>query len=131
MEPSARVSRGRPDKHTRYKTRARNIYSLTWTRNLRALRREARVDGLFPVLCTDKELTAKKVLQAYKYQPRLEKRFSQFKNFHNAASLLFKKVTRVEANLFVFFIFLRSCFKITQVCARQGKNRRESAVYME
>jgi hypothetical protein len=26
---------------------------------------------------------------------------------------------------------LRSCFKITQGSARQGKNRRESAVYME
>jgi hypothetical protein len=26
---------------------------------------------------------------------------------------------------------LRSCFKIIQVSARQGKNRRESAAYME
>jgi transposase len=100
------IGRGRPGKHTRYETRTRKIYSLTWTRNLRALRREASVDGIFPVLCTDKELTAKEVLQAYKYQPRLEKRFSQFKSFHNAAPLLFKKVTRVEANLFVFFISL-------------------------
>jgi transposase len=100
------IGRGRPGKHTHDKTRTRKIYSLTWTRNLRALRREASVDGLFPVLCTNQELTAKEVLQAYKYQPRLEKRFSQFKNFHNAAPLLFKKVTRVEANLFVFFISL-------------------------
>jgi transposase len=58
------------------------------------------------MLCTDQELTAKEVLQAYKYQPRLEKRFRQFKSFHNAAPLLFKKVARVEANLFVFFISL-------------------------
>jgi transposase len=100
------IGRGRPGKHTRYETRTRKIYSLTWTRNLRALRREASVDGIFPLLCTDKELTAKEVLQAYKYQPRLEQRFSQFKSFHNAAPLLFKKVTRVEANLFVFFISL-------------------------
>jgi transposase len=100
------IARGRPGKHTRYETRTRKIYSLTWTRNLRALRREASVDGIFPLLCTDQELTAKEVLQAYKYQPRLEKRFSQFKSFHNAAPLLFKKVTRVEANLFVFFISL-------------------------
>ena len=67
---------------------------------------EARVDGLFPLLSTDIKLSAKEVLQAYKYQPRLEKRFSQFKSFHNAAPLLFKKVTRIEANLFVFFIAL-------------------------
>jgi hypothetical protein len=32
--------------------------------------------------------------------PRIEKRLSQFKSVHNAAPLLFKKVHRVEANLF-------------------------------
>ena len=100
------IGKGRPGKHTRYETRTRTIYSLTWTRNLRTLKLEARLDGIFPLLCTDKELTAKEVLQAYKYQPRIEKRFSQFKSYHNAAPLLFKKVTRVEANLFVFFISL-------------------------
>jgi transposase len=100
------VGKGRPGKQTRYKTLIRPIYTLTWTRNLQAMKQEARVDGLFPLLSTDLTLSAKEVLQAYKYQPRLEKRFSQFKSFHNAAPLLFKKVTRIEANLFVFFIAL-------------------------
>jgi len=45
-------------------------------------------------------------LKAYKYQPRLEKRFSQFKSVHNAAPLLFKKIERIEANMFAFFIAL-------------------------
>ena len=35
-----------------------------------------------------------------------EKRFSQFKSIHHAAPLLFKKIERVEANLFAFFIAL-------------------------
>ncbi len=61
---------------------------------------------MFPLLSTDPDLLPKAVLQAYKYQPRLEKRFAQFKNIHNAAPLLFKKVTRIEANLFLFFIAL-------------------------
>jgi transposase len=101
------IGKGRPGRHTRYETRTRKIYSLTWTRNLRALKLEARLDGIFPLLCTtDKELSAKEVLQAYKYQPHIEKRFSQFKSYHNAAPLLFKKVTRIEANFFVFFISL-------------------------
>ena len=100
------VGKGRPGKHTRYQTRTRHIYTLTWNRNLNALKREARLDGVFPLLCTDVTLSAKDVLTAYKYQPRLEKRFSQFKSIHNAAPLLFKKVSRVEANLFVFFIAL-------------------------
>ncbi|CAB1063938.1 hypothetical protein D1BOALGB6SA_8723 [Olavius sp. associated proteobacterium Delta 1] len=47
------------------------------------------------LICTDKALTAKQVLKAYKYQPRLEKRFSQFKTVHNAAPLLFKKIERI------------------------------------
>lgn len=100
------MGKGHPGKHTRYKTLIRQIYTLTWTRNRKALKREARVDGLFPVLCTDVNLSAKDVLKAYKYQPWPEKRFSQFKSIHNAAPLLFKSVTRVEANLFVFFIAL-------------------------
>ena len=100
------IGKGRPGKHSRYETRIRSIYTLTWVRNLQAMKEEARLDGVFPLLSTDITLSAKEVLQAYKYQPRLEKRFSQFKSFHNAAPLLFKKVTRIEANLFVFFIAL-------------------------
>lgn len=100
------IGKGRPGQRTRYAIRIRKIYSLTWARKRDALKLEARLDGLFPLLCTDNELQAKEVLQAYKYQPRLEKRFSQFKSFHNAAPLLFKKLPRVEANLLVFFIAL-------------------------
>jgi len=43
---------------------------------------------------------------AYKYQPRLEKRFNQFKSVHQAAPLLFKKIERVEAIMFLFFLAL-------------------------
>jgi transposase len=61
---------------------------------------------VFPLLCTDASIAPKGVLQAYKFQPRLEKRFCQFKSIHLAAPLLFKKIERVEANMFVFFIAL-------------------------
>ena len=70
------------------------------------IKQDAQTDGVFPLLCTDKALSAKQVLKAYKYQPRLEKRFSQFKTVHNAAPLLFKKIERIEANMFGFFIAL-------------------------
>jgi len=101
-----KVGKGRPGNNARYETRIRTIHTLTWTRNTQALKAEARLDGIFPLLSTDPSLSAKEVLQAYKYQPRLEKRFSQFKSIHNAAPLLFKKVTRVEANMFLFFVAL-------------------------
>ena len=83
-----------------------NSYSLHWSRKSAALRAEARTDGVVPLLCTDPAVLPKAVLQAYKFQARLEKRFSQLKDVHRAAPLLFKKIERVEANMFVFFIAL-------------------------
>ena len=81
-------------------------YTLHYENNEPALRAEARRDGVFPLLCTDPTIEPKAVLEAYKFQPRLEKRFCQLKSVHQAAPLLFKKLQRVEANLFVFFIAL-------------------------
>ena len=98
--------RGRPGPNTTYRTCSERYFSLTWRRNTEALKGEKRLDGIFPLLTTDKALSAKEVLQAYKYQPRLEKRFTQFKSVHEAAPLLFKKIERVESIMFLFFLAL-------------------------
>jgi transposase len=99
--------RGRPSLHkVVYRYQHRVSYSLHWSRNSQALAAEARTDGVFPLLCTDPDIKPKAVLQAYKFQARLEKRFCQFKSIHLAAPLLFKKIRRVEANMFAFFIAL-------------------------
>jgi transposase len=100
------IGTGRPGKNTKYRTGVNRLFTLSWTQKKQVLKEEAQTDGVFPLLCTDKELTAKEVLKAYKYQPRLEKRFSQFKKIHNAAPLLFKNIERIEANMFGFFIAL-------------------------
>jgi len=105
-EERVQVGKGRPGKKTKYKRNIYTLYTLTWSRNLKALKEESKVDGVFPLLSTDVTLEPKEVLKAYKFQPRLEKRFSQFKWIHNAAPLLFKKIQRVEANMFAFFIAL-------------------------
>ncbi len=105
-EYRVKVGKGRPGNNAKYERKIRTIHTLTWTRDTYALKGESRLDGIFPLLSTDTTLSAKDALQAYKYQPRLEKRFSQFKSIHNAAPLLFKKVTRVEANMFLFFVAL-------------------------
>ncbi len=98
--------KGRPGPNTKYKTVIEQHFSLCWHQNKRALSQEKNVDGIFPLLCTDKKIDAKSALAAYKYQPRLEKRFTQFKSIHNAAPLLFKNIERVEAMMFLFFIAL-------------------------
>ncbi len=99
-------SKGRPGKSTEYEERVSVLYTLEWHRDKDVLQAEKRVDGCLPLLSTDKSLTALEVLQGYKYQPRLEKRFTQFKSIHKAAPMFFKRIERVEANLFVFFIAL-------------------------
>ncbi len=101
-----KIGRGRPGKQTRYRMQSQMISTLTWYRCQDTLKNEVRVDGVFPLLSTDDSLSPKEVLQAYKYQPRLEKRFCQFKSIHNAAPLFFKNIERVEANLFAFFVAL-------------------------
>ena len=100
------VGSGRPGPGTKYKIISRKTYSLSWSRNRASLAAENNVDGIFPVLCTDDALTAREALVAYKYQPRLEKRFTQFKSIHSLAPLLFKKIERVESMMFVFFLAL-------------------------
>ena len=89
-----------------HKKIVKKVFTLGWSRNLIRLRQETQVDGIFPLLCTDHSLSATEVLQAYKYQPRLEKRFNQLKQIHNGAPLLFKKLERIEATMFAFFIAL-------------------------
>ena len=108
VNESARVQigKGRLGKDTRYKMSVRKIYTLAWSRNKSAMDEQMRTDGIFPILCTDKRIGAKKALLAYKYQPRLEKRFEQLKSVHNAAPTLCKKTERVEAMMFLFFMAL-------------------------
>lgn len=100
------LGKGRPGKNTRYETHIETIYTLTWRRNKTALDREKKADGVFPILCTDRTMTAKAALEAYKYQPRLEKRFCQLKSVHQVAPTLFKKTERVEAMMLLFFLAL-------------------------
>jgi len=106
IEYRTQIGKGRPGKTTRYRKVKEVHFMLTWGRDRKVLAQKSRLDGIFPLLCTDKSISAKKVLQAYKYQPRLEKRFEQLKKIHHIAPLLFKKIQRVEANMFAFFIAL-------------------------
>jgi transposase len=98
--------KGRPSNILNHKTIEKTIFTISWTRNEKVIDAEKNIDGIYPLLSTDPKLSAKEVLMAYKYQPKLEKRFTQLKSVHNVAPLLFKKLERVEANMFLFFIAL-------------------------
>jgi transposase len=115
------IGKGRPGKNTPYETTIETLYTLAWTRKKQALEREKKVDGIFPILCTDEAMTAKAALEAYKYQPRLEKRFCQLKSVHKVAPTLFKRVERVEAIMLVFFLALILQAVIEREVRRQMK----------
>ena len=116
------ASPGRPGRKTKFKTRTQTIYSLSYTRNRKTLSLERNADGIFPLLSTDNALSAKDVLLAYKYQPRLEKRFTQLRSVHNASPLLFKRIERIEAVFFLFFLALM----IQAVLERQVRHNMKS-----
>jgi len=78
-ETFRQATRGRPSEQTKYLKEARLRFTLTWKLNVEAISEAAREDGVFPLLTNDRKLSATEVLQAYKRQPLLEKRFSQFK----------------------------------------------------
>jgi len=67
------IGKGRPSKHTQYEAITTKVYSLLWTRNVEVIKEYSKLDGLFPLISTDKELDSGEVLQAYKYQPNIEK----------------------------------------------------------
>ncbi|MCG9479383.1 MAG: IS1634 family transposase [Actinomycetia bacterium] len=103
---SKKVGRGRPGPAAEYRIETLTHYSLYWEQDKERLARQRRVDGIFPLLSTDTSIGPREVLNYYKYQPRLEKRFNQFKSVHEAAPVLFKNIERVEGIMFLFFVAL-------------------------
>jgi transposase len=97
---------GRPSAHTQYVKTTRDRYSLDWKLNQDALDHSAREDGLFPLLTNDRQLTAEEVLRAYKRQPLIEKRFSQFKTDFAVAPIYLQNVDRIAGLLAVYFFAL-------------------------
>lgn len=93
--------KGRPAKDSPKKVTWREIFSISFGIDKDAIDDEAKVDGVFPLITNlDPEThPAKKVLEIYKYQPFLEKRFSQIKTYHEIAPMYLKKDERVVAYL--------------------------------
>ncbi len=62
QQSTKQIGKGRPGRNTQYETIIEIIYTLSWTRNKQALDQEKRVDGIFPILCTDETMEAKAAL---------------------------------------------------------------------
>ena len=100
--------KGRPTKDTPKKITWKHMYSISFGVDKEAVSNEEKTDGVFPLITNlDPEThSAKKVLEIYKFQPFLEKRFSQIKTYQEIAPVYLKNAERVVAFLHVHVMAL-------------------------
>jgi transposase len=97
---------GRPTERTQYVKQTRLRYEIGWELDQAALSLAEREDGVFPLISNDRTLSAEQVLRAYKRQPLVEKRFSQFKTDFAVAPVYLQDVARISGLLAVYFFAL-------------------------
>jgi transposase len=98
--------RGRPGPDTEYRRVTLRRYDLEWTVDQAAIDYDKRSDGMYPLICNDRNLTAVQVLEAHKGQPTIEKRFEQIKTVHEIAPVFLKNPGRIEALFTLYFLAL-------------------------
>ncbi len=98
--------RGRPGKGTRYRRQVKTRFHVVAQPNEGAIAYDAKSDGMFPLLTNERHLSRRELLEAYHFQPRLEKRHEQLKTVLEVAPMLLKNIERIEALLFVYFLAL-------------------------
>ncbi len=105
-ETFKQTQRGRPGSNTQYVRQLSTRYSLSISVDRKQVAEEERTDGLFPLICNVPEMSPEALLRAYKRQPLIEKRFSQFKTDFEVAPVYLKEVSRIQSLLSVYFFVL-------------------------
>jgi|TARA_Y100000031_G_scaffold155203_1_gene205159 transposase len=127
--------KGRPTKDTPKKVTWKQIFSISFGMDKDAVNDETKVDGVFPLITNlDPEThPAKKVLEIYKFQPFLEKRFSQLKTYHEIAPMYLKKDERVVAylHMHVMALMVAALIERTLRHAMKRKKLASIAIYPE
>jgi transposase len=99
-------SRGRPSKKTTYQREVKSRFKLTWSVDEAGWRNAGWDDGVFPLVTNDRSLAPRELLEAYKRQPKIEKRFSQLKSDFNIAPVFLKSPPRVLGLFTIYFLAL-------------------------
>jgi transposase len=97
---------GRPGKNTKYVREVRERYQLSITVDQAQVAADLASDGVFPLITSEQEMSAADVLAAYKRQPIIEKRFSQFKTDFSVAPVYLKEISRIHSLLCIYFLAL-------------------------
>ena len=97
---------GRPSQKTRYVKKVATRFDLAYHIDNAAVAADATSDGIFPLVTNVADLSELELLQTYKRQPVIEKRFSQLKTDFEVAPVYLKAVHRIQALLCVYFFAL-------------------------
>ena len=100
------TQRGRPGPGTEYRRVTKRRYDIEWTIDQAAIDYDKKSDGMYPLICNDRNLTPAQVLEAHKGQPMIEKRFEQLKTVHEIAPVFLKNTGRIEAFFTLYFLAL-------------------------
>jgi transposase len=119
IEHPKKIGPGRKGPNSTYRMDMEEKLTLQWQLDVLALMEEAKSDGVFPLTTNDKEMSLKQALEAYKRQPRLEKRFQQLKTVFNLRPVLLQNHMRIEALLIVYFLVLL----VESLIERETRNR--------
>jgi len=108
LSHTRRLRPGRPKPGDPSKRVSKTIYELEVSANALRLRQEANTDGVFPVVTNLSKKAAKKldVLQIYRYQPHLERRFENLKTEYAVTPVYIKRPQRVVGLVHVYFLAL-------------------------
>jgi len=120
---TVQIGGGRPGPNTEYREKTTTTYQLSWHRNEAEIEAAKRTDGFFP-LVDNTALEPVEVLQTYKNQPYLEKRFSTKKSVLKVAPMFLKIPHRIEAMMFLYFIALMLVSLIERRIRREMKGQK-------
>jgi transposase len=122
--------KGRPTKDTPKKLTWREIFSISFGIDTAAVDDQKQVDGVFPLITNLAPEThpARKVLEIYKFQPFLEKRFSQMKTYHEIAPMYLKRDERVVAYLHMHVMALMVAALIERTLRRAMARKKLTSI---
>lgn len=99
------LKRGRPGPNTAYRRIERHRFGIEISADAEAVAADAASDGCFPFI-TNHDAPAVELLRMYKNQPHLERRHATYKGVIEAAPVMLKSDTRIDALGFCLYVAL-------------------------
>jgi len=97
---------GRPYPGAPLRVVRKNVWAIKAHLDRQALSVEKRLDGVFPLISNLPTASKREILRIYKYQPYVEKRFSQIKTDLEIAPVYLKKPRRCAGLIHAYFVAL-------------------------